>query len=179
MLFSSSFISVSIIVDYTPQNIRQQLIIEIMTIKETSDGFRLCQISTSLVKSYGVLSIPASKALVPADAQIELIKIERCCSSGTGTETDSATSSDDSNEMFEVQDNSMNGDQDNVLTRMDITTGNMTNEAIDLGISGNMSALRDMEFSELSKLVSDSGYMLTSIECVFKLLKNTACLYAA
>jgi hypothetical protein len=190
MLFSSSFKPLSIIVDYTPQNIRRQLISEIMTNKDTADGFRPCQISTSVEMSYGVLSLPTSRAIIVVFNPTDSIKTERCCSSGTGTDTDSATGSDDSNDKFEVQDDSIHGDQDNVLTHMDINTAaaintsdEISSDAIDLGISGeNMSALRDMEFRELAKLVSDSDYMLSFIECVFNhavLLKNTACLYAA
>eukprot|EP00953_Heterococcus_sp_UTEX-ZZ885_P013950 7949-Heterococcus_DN1.PRE.5 len=116
-----------------------------------------CQIKKSSVKSYGVLSIPAPRAIIVANAQLDVIKTESYCSSGTATDTDSATGSDGSIDKFEVQNNSINGDQDNVLTRMDITTGNMANEAFDLGISGeNMSVLCDMEFSELSKLRYDA-----------------------
>jgi hypothetical protein len=185
MLLSSSFIPFSTIVDNTPQNIRQQLINELIIVKDSFDGFRPCQINTSLVKSYGVLSTPPSSAMIVADAQINVIKTEACCSSGTDTDTDSATGSDASIDKF-VQDNSINGNQDNVLTHMDINaaaainTSDISNDTSDFSSGGeNMSVLPEINFQELSKLLSVNLETFVSIKRFLNhasFLSNSACI---
>jgi hypothetical protein len=194
MLFDSSFISLNQIVDHTPANMRRQVMNEIMAVDKSSDEFRLrSQTLTSLDTSYGVLSTQASRALVVASRQTDANKIETYCT--TDTDTDSATSSDDSSDHHvNYTVTGMRDDQlphtattataapistvqtsavtQNLLNMNDTSTsdsGEISSESIDFGIAGidNISGLGLERFSQskINRLVSVNVFFSTVSNC--------------